>query len=347
MRCLAALVMVAALSTACGDDPATVSDTGTSVPDTTASTTTTVPGTTTTAMPDTTASTTTTAVPATTTTTTTVAPLADGPETFVAQVDNDLGEYRTGDGERIRLLDDGVEVAHAGDIAIADDATVWVHWGVEDGWFSCEEVNGHLTRYDPDGAIVELGPGAGVALAPDQTRVAWRSASVCATDPTDANFVVASLDTVVVTDRVSGEELRWLFPGADGRLDLVSDVVWVDDQTLVAVVDGRLATIDVADPTVPDPAALPMVALGGVDHLRLIGFDPDGRAVMIEGARRLVAIDVASGVVDDELATVDAADLDATGEHLATIVDGDLFLDGVELKVGANTSDGYVHAIGW
>ena len=340
MRRLAVLVLAVGFAVACGDDGVA----GTTAP-TIATSTTAASTTSTTIATTTTTSTTTTST--TTTSTTTVVPVAGGPETFVAQVDNDLGEYRSVDGEPVRILEVGVEAAYASDIAIADDGTVWVAWGVEDGWFSCDEVNGHLTRYEPDGSSVDLGPGAAIALSPDQTRLVWLSASECAADPANADFVVASLDTVVVADPASGEERRWFFPGADGRLDLVSDVVWVDDQTLSAVVGGRLVTIDVTDPTVPDPVALPMVALGGIDHLRLIGFDPDGRAVMVEGLRRLVAIDVSTGAVVEELGAVDVADVDATGEHLATIVDGDLFLDGVEVRVGANTSDGYVFAVAW
>ena len=348
MRRIAILVVVAALGAACGDDSATVSDTGTSVPGTTASTTTTaVPATTTTttAVPATT--TTTTAVPGTTTTTTTtVAPLADGPETFVAQVDNDLGEYRTADGELVRLLD-LLEARYSSAIEVADDGTVWVGYDVEDGWFSCDHVNGTITRYEADGSSVELGAGAWPALSPDQTRLAYLAASTCEADPANAGQVLAPLDTVAVVDLTTGGEQRWTFAGGGPRLDLVTGVTWDGAASLVVATGGALVTIVPDDPTVPDPAGAPTIDLGAVDRVRLVGFDAEGRLVASGGLKQLVAVDPTSGAARDDLGIVDAADLDSTGEHLATIVDGDLFLDGRELRVGANTSDGYVHAVGW
>lgn len=275
--------------------------------------------------------------------------------TFVAQVDSELGEYRIDDGSLVRLIDEN-EATFVGEIEVASDGVVHLSVGFEDGWYSCEFVAGSVWRYPADATAptqpVDLGPGGGVALAPDEGRLAYAAPSECVPDPVEEQFVIAPLDTVVVADLDDGTEQRWTFPaGIDPDLERVRGVGWLSDDALLVMVDGTLLTLDVTSPDVPalDVAVAPVQS--GESYLLGIR---DGNAVVLtypggQRDRRLDLVDPSTGEVVAPLATgqITMAALDASGEHLAVIDDGNLFLDSTEVQVEGHTIDGNVFAVGW
>ncbi len=220
-----------------------------------------------------------------------------------------------------------------------DGSGVYVsHW-IEDYWYSCDSSFPELQYIDfATGERETIGSGDFARPSPDGTRLAYLAASKCIPDPSNpANWVVAVLDTVVVRDLATGDELRYTDPtilenfaatGGDGGLqdEGLSGLVWTGGNHLIAgdqrlLVGPTLAVVNRTNRSIGSEG-------------RVVGYDPNREMVLIERSNgdtaELVGFDE---VWLDEIgvqATVPAGEerpnglfaLDPSGSQVAAIDNG-------------------------
>jgi len=266
------------------------------------------------------------------TTTTTTAPLAvAGPDSMMVATGDRRLEVRDAGGAVVRFI--GAASLDYHRVALAPDGqTLYYEQGSSDLCGAAGEI-GRVRIHEETLNFEFLAGGSWMALGPDGTKLAYRSAG-CAADA-----------RVVVRDLTTGDERSWVLaqPNDGGpSADLVGPDGWdADGRHLMLRVNREPSTewwyVDTATgvDTLDGPVFFPRGEQGFEEGPS--GFVPlptAGRWVAVYGSQgdptRLVQYDVVADLVVRPLVDLPGssgvvAGVDLTGRHLLVVVDGNLY----------------------
>lgn len=248
------LLTVSMLAAGCMTDPATDPTGAAIIPaQTTTVPTNTEPTMTTVLSTSTTSETTSTTGPPTTSPPTNTTANAPSAQRAIAQQVEDLVwlDPQTGATEVIHPT--MFEAAWAVNMGLTPDrSAIYYHLLHEDHWFSCESAVGEAVRLEVASGATETLDRGRPTLSPDGHRLAMLTAEQCYPDPEVSGFFLTAYDSLVIAD-LDGEELLRFPQAAEGEEAApVSNLVWLDNSTvLVSDAQGNhfRVSVDVGEPT--------------------------------------------------------------------------------------------------
>jgi hypothetical protein len=223
--------------------------------------------------------------------------------------------------------------------------------GWEDFWYSCEASRGTVSRADLSTGLTDVAyPGYNPQLSPDGSLIAVIDASECVPDPAQDGWWLTPFDQVQIYRLSQGIALPVATLQLPGPTEVgdreVSDIYWVDDQTLL--VFQRDGTVRRASIDRPNLEAAPII-----DRSETIRFPVTvvGQDVYYtddntssDGSTRLYRRNLMTGAVAETDITTDAWIIGATnGSDYVIVESTNIYVNGTFLvDLGAE-----IWAVGW
>jgi hypothetical protein len=339
-------------TTSTTEAPATTTSTATTVPPTTTTPPTTGP----TTAPSSTAPPTTAPATAPGTSAPPTAPLPPAPATFFAARDLDLVEIDVASGTVINTIEPfftGDGVFRGGLRLSPDRSTIYYSEGYEDSWYSCETSVGVIGAISvADGTITPLGPGSGIQLNADGTRIVHLGSQSCVPDPQQPDlWVLTPSDRAIVRDLASGATTEFVTATPPDAYDSATALGWADlaDDGSLLVLTGAGEIHRIPSGATGAIQDFPVVVTTDATPLEIVGDRIIAAIYGDEGSTDLVSISLADGSVASLASTESymTVGVDPSGRLIAA-ADGPIAVEpGADVAIVEFPIDGYFYDLDW